>query len=206
MKKLALVFALAAACNAHAATNLLVNGSFEDSLQNNGSWNVYQTLPGWTGAPNIELRNNVAGKAYDGNNFVELDTHYNSSMFQDVQTRNGQKYQLSFFWSARPNTGDTNDIDVFWNGQRLTHLAGSNNTANHQWQEFKFTVTGGANPLSRLSFSAVGRNDSYGGSLDKVNLFTASAAPVPEASTYAMLLGGIALLGLFGRRRNKQCA
>ncbi len=39
-------------------------------------WSIYPTLIGWTGGPDIELRNNVAGAAYDGVNYVELDTNF----------------------------------------------------------------------------------------------------------------------------------
>ncbi len=199
MKKLAIAALLSlSAAGAHAAvTNLLVNGSFEATAQGNGSWNIYNNLPGWTGAPNIELRNNVAGSAAEGKNYVELDTTGNSSMYQDVATQAGKHYQLTFFWSARPGTGDTNDINVFWNGQQVSHLAGSNPTGAHQWQQFSFDVVGGSNALSRLTFAAAGRSDSLGGSLDNVSLTSA----VPEPGEYAMLLGGLAMLGLMARRR-----
>lgn len=54
----------------------------------------------------------VAGKAYDGNNLVELDSHYYDSnaselgLFQDIATKAGQLYRLSFAYSARPNIAD----------------------------------------------------------------------------------------------------
>ena len=60
-----------------ASANLIINGSFEANSQANGTWNVYNSLIGWQTAygPGIELRNNVAGTASDGVNFVELDSH-----------------------------------------------------------------------------------------------------------------------------------
>ena len=38
----------------------------------------------------IELRNNVAGTAYDGVNYIELDTTANSIATQVIGTTNGQ--------------------------------------------------------------------------------------------------------------------
>lgn len=51
---------------ASAAVDLVTNGSFEIDSQASGTWNIYNSLTGWTGSPNIELRNNVAGTAYEG--------------------------------------------------------------------------------------------------------------------------------------------
>jgi hypothetical protein len=94
---------------ASAAVDLVTNGSFEIDSQASGTWNIYNSLTGWTGSPNIELRNNVAGTAYEGGNFIELDTYSNSSLSQLLVGAPGL-YQLSFWYSARPSTGATNDL------------------------------------------------------------------------------------------------
>lgn len=60
---------------ASATVDLVTNGSFEADSQASDTWNIYNSLTGWTGSPNKELRNNVAGTAYEGGNFVELDTY-----------------------------------------------------------------------------------------------------------------------------------
>jgi hypothetical protein len=80
MRKLILAAVLAAPLFAHAdVINLVSNGGFEATDQGNGSWNIYSNLPGWDGGvAGIELRNNVAGTAFEGKNFVELDTTRNS--------------------------------------------------------------------------------------------------------------------------------
>ena len=78
-----------------AQAELVTNGSFEANVQANGTWDIYNNLDGWTGLSNIELRNNVAGAAQDGVNFVELDTTSNMSMKQTI-TGSGV-YQLSFW-------------------------------------------------------------------------------------------------------------
>lgn len=197
MKKTLLAALLLTPLFASAATELVTNGSFENSVISNGTWTTVSSLAGWTGAPNIELRNNVAGAAFAGKNYVELDTGDNSTMFQNIATNAGAHYTLSFAYSARPNTGDTNDISVFWNNALVTTKGGSNATGSHQWQVFSFDVIGGASATSQLKFAALGRSDSLGGSLDAVSVTSA----VPEPESYAMLLAGFGLMGLFARRR-----
>src|SRR5258706_4792 len=185
MRRTALAALLAAPLLASAAT-LVQNGSFESNAQANGSWNIYSSVTGWTGTPNIELRDNVAGQAYDGLNFVELDTTANSGMFQDVATTAGSHYTLSFAYSARPNTGNTNDINVLWNGSLVSALGGSNATSVNNWSVFNFDVIGGAGATSRLVFNAAGLSDSYGGSLGAV----AVTSRGPEPPTAGLLLAG----------------
>ncbi|MBL8488741.1 MAG: FxDxF family PEP-CTERM protein [Rhodocyclaceae bacterium] len=209
MKKFALAAALAALPFAAVAAgpNLLVNGGFEDisfdaGLQQlaNGSWTTYAAIPGWTktAGHSIEVRRNVAGTAFEGVQFVELDSYGNSAMSQTVATVAGRAYELSFWYSPRPGTGDTNDIQVFWNGvQQGATLAGSGGAA-HNWTQHVFTVLGTGSDV--LSFAAAGASDSYGGSLDSVALTVA----VPEPETYAMMLAGLGLMGAVARRRRQQ--
>jgi hypothetical protein len=75
MKKLLAAIALTSLSTLASATtvNLVTNGSFEDTNQANNSWSIYNSVNGWTSSNGIEIRNNVAGAAQDGKNFVELD-------------------------------------------------------------------------------------------------------------------------------------
>jgi PEP-CTERM motif len=197
-----LAAAFATAGGAQAAGNLVVNGSFEAQAQANGSWNVYNTLPGWTtvSGSGIELRNGVAGNAFDGNNYVELDAYSNSAMAQTVATTAGAFYTLSFEYSARGGVAaSSNPIDVFWNGSLLGSAAlnGIGQSGN-VWHQYSFIVQGTGSDT--LRFAAGGVSDSLGGSLDAVSI-----TAVPEPSTYLMMFGGLLLIGFSLRsRRNKR--
>lgn len=195
MKKISLLLALLAAPTL-ANANLLVNGSFEANSQAAGTWSIYSNLIGWTGQNNIELRNNVAGQASDGVNFVELDTTQNNSMFQVVSTTVGATYSLSFDYSARAGVSSaSNPIKAFWNGVELVKATGNGiGKSGNNWVTLDFEVIGTGN--DKLTFSAVGTSDSYGGSLDNVLL-----SAVPEPSTYGMMLAGLGLIGFTARRR-----
>lgn len=197
----ALSLLTAAPTLALATTNLVVNGSFEDTAQAGGSWAVYSHVNGWstTAGSGIEVRNHVAGMAWDGSNFVELDGHSgpgNTTMAQTISTQAGQVYDLQFFYSARPNFADiaSNGISVAWNGVSLQDLSGAG-ASQHHWLQVNHQVVGTGSDV--LSFSAIGANDSYGGSLDMVSL----TAAVPEPGTYALMAAGLLALGFIGRRR-----
>lgn len=204
MRQIVLAALLAAPLLANAAVqNLVVNGGFEATSQANGSWNIYQNVSGWTGgAAGIEIRNNVAGTASEGHNFVELDTTQNSSMSQVINTTAGQKYILTFDFSPRPGvSANSNGIEVLWNNSSLgsfTQAGGGQNV----WagQTFNLTATGST---STLLFRAIGISDSYGGSLDNVRIINAPTAAVPEPETWAMMLAGMGALGFIARRRRQ---
>jgi hypothetical protein len=201
MKKLILAAALAASFGvAHAAPNLVVDGSFEDQVQGAGTWSVYNAINGWStvGGSGIEVRNNVAGKAFDGVNFVELDSYSNSAMAQTVATAVGGQYTLSFAYSARPGvSAASNPIEVLWNGASVaTVTANGSNLSNNDWHVFSYSVVGTG--ADKLVFRAVGSNDSYGGSLDAVTV-----TAVPEPSTYAMMFIGLGLMGATLSRRRQ---
>lgn len=204
MKRSAIVLALAFLPTL-ANANLVVNGSFESDIQAAGTWNIYDNLTGWTGGrTGIELRNNVSGAASDGVNFVELDTTRNSSMYQIVSTSADTWYTLSFDYSPREGIpSESNQIKVFWNHDLLTSppLKGDGGPlgSGNNWATYSFKVLGTGS--DKLFFDALGTNDSYGGSLDNVNV-----SAVPEPETYGMMLAGLGLMGLMARRRKNNQA
>jgi Protein of unknown function (DUF642)/PEP-CTERM motif len=191
-----------APANTSGVVELLVNGSFEANTQSAGSWQIVSNLTGWTGgAGGVELRNNVAGAASHGSNYVELDTRSNSSITQNVSTNLNDTYSLSFSYSPRSGVAATsNGIEVLWNGASVGSFTGSGAGASgNVWQTQTISLLGAASNSS-LVFRAIGISDSYGGSLDNVTL-TKLTSPVPEPETYAMMLAGLAGLGFMARRK-----
>lgn len=210
--KIAALATLAAAGTTHAATNLVVNGSFEaDSIST--PFAQLSTITGWTSPgtsnPVFEIQKGATQGgasgfnpvAADGTQYLELNSNRLTSVAQTVSTTAGGTYVLSFSYSGRPDTpGGVNSLmNVYWGNTLLTPSPLSGNT-NGVWQTY-------TQNLSALSSSTVLRFESvgpvsaptYGSYLDKVSLVSA----VPEPQTYAMLLLGVGLLGFMARRKRQ---
>jgi hypothetical protein len=203
MRKLLLAALLTSPLLVSAApVNLLLNGSFEDDAQGTGSWSIYSNLTGWSGgASGIELRDNVAGTAQDGSNYVELDTRSNSWLSQSFATVANAAYTLSFYYSNRTNTAvATNGISFgLGAGAVGAPTLAFNSSSDNQWHlvNYDFIATGAS---TTLTFAALGTSDSYGSSLDNVKV----TAAIPEPQTYALMLAGIGAVWFMTRRRNRR--
>jgi uncharacterized protein (DUF427 family) len=168
---------------APGGTNLLVNGSFEDSAVATGQYAVFQTLPGWTAITGgrIELWNAHNGVvATNGVDFAELD--YAGALdgfYQDVRTTAGQSYTLTFDLRARPNVAaSTQGVEVVWNGQVV-----ATTTPGAAWGSFTVPVTG-TGGLDRLTIREVGSQgaDGRGALLDNFRLVADSAPAAAQAA------------------------
>ena len=153
--------------------NLVENGSFEQyGTLNHGDWGTFAGIPGWDAAAgSVEIQTNGIGGqfSYEGKANLEADADFNSSIYQDISTDPSLHYELSLRYSPRitsPAGTDTNDVEVWWDGVRLTTLGGD----RHGWQRRVFDVTA-TTALTRLMLVGAGTDDSYGGLIDDVRLY-----------------------------------
>ena len=209
MKKIIALAALAAiSATASAAGNLFVDGSFESISQANGTWNTYTSVPGWivtkangsVTSTGLEVRNNIAGTAQDGHNFIELDGYENDRIKQSFTTTIGKDYEISFWFADRAGVaaGSEGFLATVASGSSSSAAgfgaAGDNGTA---WHLITMDFTA-ESTTSVFSIKATGTSDGYGTSFDN---FQATA--VPEPASLGLFAAGIAVLGLTARRRRQ---
>lgn len=200
----AIAFASAAS---FANANLLTNGDFEASVGLSGTnWGVYQSIEGWNkfDGPGIEVQRNTVIAAQSGNQYVELDSHYNSSMYQEIGGLTvGGAYELSFWYHARTNNDyNDNGINVYWGdylpGDVVVSIDGLRQVNTPGWIEQTVKLVASAETMF-LMFAATGYSNSLGGFVDNVSL-----TAVPEPGTLALF--GLGLMGLVLARRQQKAA
>ena len=208
MKKIIALAALAAVSAGASAANLLNDGSFESVTQANGTWSIVSTLPGWfygnstsdTPIAGIEVRDNVAGTAKDGHNFVELDGNENDFISQAFNTVIGQTYDVSFWYSDRAGVAASSqgfEANIESGATSVTidkGAVGDNGAAWHQ-EVFSFVAKG---KHTTFTISAEGTSDSVGTSFDNF-----SVSVIPEPATLGLFAAGLAMLGMSARRRKQ---
>jgi hypothetical protein len=186
---------------ATAATNVVVNGSFETP-----DTGVFVTDPGagWT-TSNVDFVDNGffgSGFAYAGSQVVDLvGTGTSGSLSQIFAAASGQLYNFSFRYtgnvrltpSAQTVTATITDgsSSIFSTGS-LAAPDGAGFSSN--WQLFSGTFIGTGNPLT-VTFAGTGAGNE-GAALDDVQI---SAAPEP--STWLTMILGFGLVGAGLRRR-----
>ncbi|MBP7006599.1 MAG: peptidoglycan-binding protein [Candidatus Pacebacteria bacterium] len=160
--------------------NLLKNGSFETPEVSTGNYGIFpqatlglEWLVDWVnvsqvGTAGLEIQDNVAGAPAvgSGNQFAELDANHPVKIWQDVPTINGQKYELSFKYSPRPNVA-SNNLEAWVDGTMLASLSGVGSGATN-WSSHTYDFTADAN--TTVKFTDIDTDDSYGGYVDDVSL------------------------------------
>ncbi|TGE84250.1 hemolysin-type calcium-binding protein [Pseudoalteromonas sp. KS88] len=174
--KLAALPLLLASSFTMASSNLVVNGSFEDTAQVSGTWSLFNKVPGWQRSDNAKFEIQTTAlnivPSQDGTQYIELDSTANYSVFQTLETQAQQNYEISFYYSARRDGDETtNKAKVYWDGELLDTL----NASSRGWQKFTYTVKANSNS-SELKFVGAGKSDSYGAFIDDVKVSTACAS------------------------------
>lgn len=214
-------FALASAVALMAvpamASTVVLNGSFEEdpgvaglrgndfadlpTNSGNKSWDIWTDLPGWesTSGAGTEIQTDVtlgSIDAQEGNYYVELDSHNNSSIAQTIALDAGA-YELSFYFSPRTRNEETNGITYGVNGVFSDTVTGpSADIAKGEWTEITYLFNIDTADDYDLVFAATGKNDSYGGLIDNISI---SAVPLPAPAL--LLMGGLGALGALRRRK-----
>jgi hypothetical protein len=208
MKRTIALVALAALSATASAANLLVDGSFESIAQAAGTWNTYTSVPGWTvtkangsaTSTGLEVRNNVAGTAEDGSNFIELDGYENDAIKQSFATVVGHEYEVSFWFADRAGVA-ASSLGFLAN---VTSGASSSGTGfgaigdnGSAWHLITLDFVAGST-TSIFSIKGTGTSDSLGTSFDNFSVIA-----VPEPGTMGLFAAGLAIVGLSARRRRQ---
>ena len=204
--KLAFVAALAFGLAPVAANaNLLINGNFEASTA------PTTTPPGWT---NIGHSDGVIPYSMFGTPAYDGDYYYDIGGFggampapgdgieQSVATAIGSVYTLTFGYSSEGNQGQTYlDVLIGGNLTRYDMVPSVGFTLNKPFTtaSINYVATSSSTLIQFIvspDSASFGNNDPM---IDGISFDLARA--VPEPASWAMMIGGFALLGATLRRR-----
>jgi len=176
-------------------SDLIVNGGFETPVvtDNSGQWQIYPSgVSGWAviAGAGLELqRNSVAGAPHGGVQLAELDSHgagSQSTIEQIISTVPGQKYQLIFWHSRRPNNGPADDNEIELNVLvtsssgvlvNATVLADPTVGSATNWKKYTYNFIA-LDTQTSIRFSDSGSQaDTLGGYLDDVSVRELSCTP-----------------------------
>ncbi len=208
---------------AHAQSNLVVNGSFETPISTNtwgwppSTWWEGQTFDGWTvefGSVDLHRGYTIWGYPYDGEQALDLTgSPGRGAVHQDITLTEGGVYRLQFalngnyevyrdYRSALVQLLAGTDV-VF--SKEYTHTFDPTYSLDRQsWLVFteQLTLTAGT---YRLRFeSQETRQQGWGPTIDDVRLQLVPQSPViPEPTTLVLMGSALPSLMLACRRRKR---
>ncbi|MER2496030.1 MARTX multifunctional-autoprocessing repeats-in-toxin holotoxin RtxA [Vibrio neptunius] len=155
------------------APNLIVNGDFEQGDR------------GWQSTHGVEA--SYSGSVYGvngeghGTRVTELDTHTNTSLYQDLtDLTEGEVIAVSFDFAKRAGLSNNEGIEVLWNGEVV--FSSSGDASAWQQKTLKLTAHAGSN---RIEFKGTGHNDGLGYILDNVVAKSESSPQANAVSEHA---------------------
>lgn len=173
--------------------NLIENGGFESPTATEGGWDIYDSGTSglawdvewngsFTGAPEtakLEIHNGVGGwLPYEDSQYAELDTDWGINdgeeasviISQDIDTVPGVTYEVSYAFSARPNTGaGENILELLVDGspvQTKGPMVGSTNTV---WNTDTYSFVA-SDESTTIAFRDSGTPNSIGTFIDDVSV------------------------------------
>ncbi|HEV2568727.1 choice-of-anchor C family PEP-CTERM protein [Sphingomonas sp.] len=203
MRKLLISALVAVTLPAAAGAVTIANGSFENGIDP-GSFTTLGAgsngITDWTVLGGSVDYIGSYWQASDGVRSVDLSGNAIGTLGQVVTGLTaGQSYTVTFDVSRNPDGGVTPRTGVFTAGGQTFNFSYSDatsNRANMKWEtvSYSFLATGSSALISFASDSSGGC--CFGPALDNVRI-----AAVPEPASWAMMIGGFALLGAAARRR-----
>jgi hypothetical protein len=158
------------------APNLLVNGGFESTPLEPGSYQLLAQIPGWfnTFGAGFEIQAGVAGTPFEGRHLLELDGDAPVGIAQDVNVQPAARYELRIAFSPRAGTStEDNRIAVYFDGQLVGRIEANGATnGDTRWQVSTFFVSARTS-RARLEIRDEGTPNSLGSYIDDVRLTAA---------------------------------
>jgi len=210
--------------------NGLINGKALNALAPGNGWDVYSSIPFWGTTPNfiggvdctpctpagIEVQHNTVVTAHSDAHYIELDSHRangggstNSAMSQSIFLTAGE-YELSYWYRPRTYSAGDSGIKVFVGTDATPSAADEipllfgNGVVGSGWTQLFATFIVSADTY-RVTFAAVGRDNTYGGFIDDVNLEKLEVPQeTPEPATMGALGLGLVALAITRRLRKEK--
>ena len=203
----------AVAASSSVAAPTILNGSFEigasgNSILNNGGFvTVFAgnstTIAGWTVTYGSVDWVGAYWQAENGIASIDLSGNSEGKITQTITgLTKGDEYQISFWLAGNPDGGPatkTGTIAVAANGTAydFAYPVSAQSHTEMDWvqETLDFTATGKTTTLTFASAT----NSAYGPVIDNVGI-----VPIPEASTWALMLLGFAGVGFAGYRASRK--
>ena len=182
---------------ATANAALVSDGNFTSPAAVNSFDNVSGSTGTWTIGGNVDLIGSYWQAPTPGTGSLDLNGTGTGSISQTIATTVGLNL-LSFAFSGNPDGGPmTKHIEVDIGSKQAFFnytVVGSKTNMDYQTVNLLFNGTGLGELLTFKSLDA----GAYGGVVGDINV---SVAPVPEASTWAMIIVGFLGVGFLSYRR-----